>query len=87
MNLTQKRILADAEARMTSTTGPAMSDEAAARWQRAGLSLIRYPHLSTEGATEVRKLSKIMAGEYPPEMTDADIAWFKQVDAMLEAEC
>lgn len=79
MNLTQKRILESAEARMTSATVPALSPEAQARHERMGL----HGHPEPE---QLCRLSRIHAGEYPSTMTADDISWIKAVESMLEAE-
>lgn len=80
MNLTQKRILADAEQRMTACTGPAMSDETAAQLARMGI---------TNGMPEperMRRMGEILDGHYPDTMAIGDIEWIQTTVAQLEAE-
>lgn len=80
MNLTQKRILADAEARMTSTTGPALSPEAQARYERMGI----FP--DTPWPERCRIIAGVIKGQYPPGMTQADIELYQRINAEFEAE-
>lgn len=82
MASTAKRTLKAAEKAMNLQPGHAQSEETKAFWLRCGLS----------GSTEFvpndcRLMNEIMDGNYPPTMTEADIADVLQIMQQLEDAC
>lgn len=81
MNQGSRRILESAEARMTASTGPAMSNETAAFFARMGITA------NTTEPERCRIIGGILDGKYPETMTPDDIAEMLAIVARLEAEC
>jgi hypothetical protein len=84
MSAFAKRLLHAAEARMGTTGNVMRTQEEAARIARWGLS---GQPVASMPASDVRTLSQMFAGNFPDTMTQADIAEFKQIDALFEQEC
>jgi hypothetical protein len=85
MSSATKRLLHAAEHRM-GATGAVIhrTPEETARLARWGLS---GQPVASMPASDIRTLGQMFDGNFPDTMTQADIAEFKQIDALFEQEC